>query len=150
MRQEPKTKFDVWLQGQYEVEKPKKVESKEPPVEKRLCRRNFDQVLRNSDLIYEASKSNFQVIKSCNYEELKEIEPKKIEMRGNFPETIANDQSITEHQATLQHFQSERNNIWTYGVHRNEVPVYETPNPPSCKPHVLGQAPLSTWHKLKR
>merc|ERR1712128_408325 len=68
----------------------------------------------------------------------KNVEPKQIVSKGHSSSMIANNQQV------------KRNNIWAYGVHRNHVPVFEAPNPTTCSPQVLGQAALSTWHKIKR
>ena len=104
MASKPKTKFDNWLLTQYEVKEPTKVSTPSVPEHRRLYRRDFDKV-----------------ITSCEYaDELQDVEPTKIISKGDFVNTIVNDQQITEHQTTLQNQQVNRNNIWTYGVHRNE------------------------------
>ena len=103
MNRQPKTKFDNWLLTQYEVEKPQKTTTSKEPEHRRLYRRDFDKV-----------------INSCDYtSDLSEVQPRKIESKGDFIQTILNDQVITENQTVLQNTQVNRNNIWTYGVHRN-------------------------------
>merc|ERR1712189_86186 len=132
----PRTKFDCWLESQYTCDQIRSSHDQiEPKKEKRFPRRDFNEV-----------------IKECQFvEDLGKTEPKVVTMSTSKAELIIDeDQRITENQASLQNKRVHRNNIWTYGVPVQDVPVYELETDPNVNDFPLGQKNLSKWHKIQR